>query len=62
MYVCICNAINEQELREASKKYCNIKEYFTSNNMSYNCALCKNGLEAYFMNFKKKEGKDENNK
>jgi bacterioferritin-associated ferredoxin len=62
MYVCICNAINEQGLREAAKRYCNIKEFFASNNIDYKCALCKIGLETYFMNLKEKERKDENNK
>ena len=62
MYVCICNAINEQELKDAAKKYCNVHEYFASNNKKYKCALCKIGLEACFTNLKIKEGKNENNK
>jgi len=53
MYVCICNAISEKQIREASKKDCNVGEFLASNNMKYECALCRSGLELIFKAFKK---------
>jgi len=61
MYVCICNAINEAHMRDASKKYCNVGKFLASNDMKYECALCRSGLEIIFETLKK-ERKDENNK
>jgi len=48
MYVCICNAISEAQAKEAAQKYLNIDNYFTSNNMSYNCSACRRSMETIF--------------
>ena len=61
MYVCICNAINEKQIRDASKKYCNVGKFLASNNMKYECALCRGGLEMIFETLKK-ERRDEKSK
>lgn len=55
MYMCVCNAINEEELRQAIKKYDSIEKWFDLQNITYKCALCRNVLENTFMNNKEKE-------
>jgi len=52
VYVCICNGISEKQLRAASKKYCSVNKFLTSNNIKYECALCRSGLETVFKVFK----------
>jgi len=55
MYVCVCNAISEEQAKEAAQIYLNIEAYFASNNINYKCSICRQFMETVFEKEKKNE-------
>ena len=55
MYVCLCNAISEEDVTRAIEKYDSIDKWFALQNIAYKCALCRKKLEETFKENKEKK-------